>query len=99
MIVLINSIDNLLSIKRWCFPLYLIIKKIVALVLCLFIPMKKCAFFSSFEGMYNDNPKPVSELLHKRKPELPIYWVFSSKCREEMPQSVHKGQLRPNSSR
>lgn len=70
--------------------MYLRIKKIVASVLCPFIPMKKCAFFSSFEGMYNDNPKPVSELLHKREPNLPIYWVFSSKCRDEMPQYIHK---------
>ena len=54
------------------------------------LPVKKnTAVFSSFRGMYNDNPKYVSEKLHERRPSVKIYWVTDkNKCHEELPEYV-----------
>lgn len=49
-----------------------------------------CVLFNSFNGMYNDNPKPISELLHQKMPDYPIYWVISEKCHENIPDYIHK---------
>ena len=58
---------------------------------CSIIPVyKKCAFFCSFEGIYNDNPKRISEVLHQENPNIAIYWAISDKCREEIPTYIHK---------
>ena len=51
---------------------------------------KKNVLFCSFSGMYNDNPKPVSEMLHEKAPDIPIYWAVSEKCKEKLPDYVHK---------
>ncbi len=46
-----------------------------------FLPIKKnTVFFISFEGLYNDNPKYISECLYRTKPELNIVWT----CRDDM---------------
>ncbi len=45
-------------------------------------------FFSSFYGQYNDNPKAVSELLHREHPELKQVWVKSSKSKEQFPEYI-----------
>ena len=54
------------------------------------LPVKKnTALFSSFRGMYSDNPKYVSEKLHERCPSVKIYWVIDKdKCHEKLPEYV-----------
>lgn len=54
------------------------------------LPIKKhTALFSSFHGMYNDNPKYVSLKLHEKCPNIKIYWVIDkNKCREKLPDYV-----------
>lgn len=51
---------------------------------------KRCVLFCSFQGMYSDNPKVISEKLHEIAPDLPIYWAVSEKCRDTVPDYVHK---------
>lgn len=51
---------------------------------------KFCVFFSSFQGMYNDNPRRISEKLHEEYPALEQYWAISKKrCSEEIPKYIH----------
>lgn len=66
-----------------------IIKYITFLVALLIPRIKRCAFFCSFEGMYNDNPKAISEKLHEAAPNFPIYWAISNKCNEKLPNYIH----------
>lgn len=61
---------------------------IVAWLISLFLPKKKIAYFSSFFGQYNDNPKYISEKLHEINPDIPIYWAKSSRNRETFPTYV-----------
>ena len=49
---------------------------------------KKVVLFSSFFGQYNDNPKAVSERLHKLAPDVDIVWVKSIKAKEPFPSYV-----------
>lgn len=58
---------------------------ILAWLLSLVLPKKKIAYFSSFFGQYNDNPKYISEKLHEINPDIPIYWVKSKRNRETFP--------------
>ena len=45
--------------------------------------------FSSFHGQYNDNPKYISEEIHKRHPEMELYWVISEKSKNnDVPEYV-----------
>ena len=47
--------------------------------------------FSSFHGQYNDNPKYISEEMHKRYPNIKQYWVFSNKSKmNDIPSYVHR---------
>ena len=43
---------------------------------------KKQIMFLSFRGQYNDNPKYISERLHKLYPKLKIIWAISNRCHE-----------------
>lgn len=49
---------------------------------------RNTVFFDSFLGQYNDNPKYVSELLHKRRPDIEIVWTVSERGRERPPAYV-----------
>lgn len=43
--------------------------------------LKNSVCFKSFYGLYNDNPKYISEELHKQHPDINIYWIIdSAKC-------------------
>ena len=46
-------------------------------------------FFDSFSGQYNDNPRYISEFLHKAAPETRIVWAVSERCKELPPPYVH----------
>lgn len=46
-------------------------------ILQLLLPIKKgIVFFRSFNGQYNDNPKYISEAVHKKYPYLKIVWAI-----------------------
>lgn len=52
--------------------------------------IKGSAYFSSFAGMYNDNPRYISEKLHEIAPVVDIYWSLSDGCREALPDYVRR---------
>lgn len=60
----------------------------MAWLLSLLLPKRKIAYFSSFFGQYNDNPKYISEKLHEINPDIPIYWVKSKRNREAFPSYI-----------
>ena len=67
------------------------LKKYLTYFFALLIPkIKKCVYFCSFEGMYNDNPKAISKKFHETAPDIPIYWAVSDKCKELLPDYIHK---------
>lgn len=49
-----------------------------------FIPLnKKFAYFTSYSGQYNDNPKYISEMLHNIDSEIICIWEISEKSNEK----------------
>ena len=61
------------------------LKSLLYVVFGLFPVDKNKVFFSSFRGMYNDNPKVISEKLHSINPKLRIIWEKSEKARDSFP--------------
>lgn len=60
-------------------------------VVASFKPIKKrTVLFCSFEGMYNDNPKYISEELYRRDGTIEIYWAHSKKNHDTMPEYIHR---------
>ena len=55
--------------------------------------IKGTVLFESFWGMYNDNPRYVSEELHAAMPEARIIWVKSGKNCEAFPDYVETVQF------
>lgn len=49
---------------------------------------KKTVCFDSFGGQYNDNPKYISEELHKQRPDIIIVWNHTSKSNDIPPAYV-----------
>lgn len=49
---------------------------------------KNTVMFQSFFGMYNDNPKYISELLHLKYPDIQIIWVISDKNKSVLPSYI-----------
>lgn len=49
------------------------------------------AYFSSFSGLYNDNPLYISEQLHRINPNIKIYWLVKDKSKEvnNLPEYIH----------
>lgn len=50
--------------------------------------IKNSVYFSSFNGMYSDNPKYISLKLHELAPEIKILWAVSDDCRDVLPEYV-----------
>lgn len=72
-----------------------VLKTVIQLLFHLLVPKWNRVFFSSFSGLYNDNPLYVSEELHRRDESVEIYWVISEKSREtNLP--VYIKTVRPN---
>ena len=75
-------------------------------ILSLYFPIKKkVVCFDSFGGQYNDNPKYVSEELHKQRPDITIVWNHTGKGNDPLPayvkaveNSSYKGRLLFNSA-
>lgn len=60
-------------------------------ILSLHLPIKrKVVCFDSFGGQYNDNPKYVSEELHRQRPDITIVWNHSGKGLDSLPTYVIK---------
>ena len=49
-------------------------------------------FFDSFQGQYSDNPKYISQEVHRIMPDVKIVWSVSDKTREVMPDYIKKVQ-------
>lgn len=64
-----------------------ILKKILYMLFRV-LPKKNVVLFSSFNGMYNDNPKYVSEKLHEINPDIPIYWIADKATCKILPKYV-----------
>lgn len=63
--------------------------KKIGLIILKLLPVKKCVVFDSFHGLYNDNPRYISEELYKLHPEISQYWVKDSKSVSEFPEHAH----------
>ena len=50
--------------------------------------IKGTAVFQSFRGQYSDNPKYISEELHKRHPEIKIFWIIGEGEEKDFPDYV-----------
>ena len=55
--------------------------------------IKNTVLFRSFYGQYNDNPKYISEELHKRAPDVNIYWAIRDGNKEDFPSYVKLVEL------
>ena len=57
--------------------------------ICHVLPLKDQAVFSSFNGAYyNDNPKAISEQLHKINPKIKIIWMLPNNYDYEVPSYI-----------
>ena len=58
-------------------------------------PDRESVCFMSFYGLYNDNPKYISEKLHQLHPAIKIYWCIDyNRCNiSEIPDYVHVVQM------
>lgn len=58
--------------------------------LCYFTrPRKeKTVFFASFRGQYSDNPRAISECLHRMAPDVKIVWMVKPKFQQYVPAYV-----------
>lgn len=66
-----------------------VIARLASTLLHLHLPiMRKTVFFQSFHGQYNDNPKYVSEELHRRNPNVKIAWAIKDGRPETFPDYV-----------
>lgn len=77
-----------------------IIRKIITFIDLLFHklikPKKNQFFFKSFNGLYTDSPKAISEELHKNRPDAKIIWVIKcDKNRKDLPNYIKT--VKPNS--
>lgn len=48
----------------------------------------KTVFFASFRGQYSDNPRAISECLHKLAPDVKIVWLVKPQFRKYVPDYV-----------
>lgn len=64
--------------------------KKIGIILLKALPVKHCVLFNSFDGLYNDNPKYVSVMLHSLYPDVKIFWVVGEDSHEAIPDYVHK---------
>ena len=49
---------------------------------------EKAVYFASFRGQYSDNPRAISECLHKMAPDVKIVWLVKSQFRQFVPDYV-----------
>lgn len=49
---------------------------------------EKTVFFASFRGQYSDNPRAISECLHRMAPEVKIVWLIKPQYKQYVPDYV-----------
>lgn len=49
---------------------------------------EKSVFFASFRGQYSDNPRAISECLHRMAPDVKIVWLVKPKFKQYVPDYV-----------
>lgn len=49
---------------------------------------EKSVFFASFRGQYSDNPRAISECLHRMAPEVKIVWLIKPQFKQYVPDYV-----------
>lgn len=49
---------------------------------------EKTVFFASFRGQYSDNPRAISECLHKIAPDVKIVWLIKPQIQQYVPEYV-----------
>ena len=49
---------------------------------------EKTVFFASFRGQYSDNPRAISECLHRMAPEVKIVWLVMPQFKQYVPDYV-----------
>lgn len=49
---------------------------------------EKAVYFASFRGQYSDNPRAISECLHKMAPDVKIVWLVKPQFRQFVPDYV-----------
>ena len=49
---------------------------------------EKTVFFASFRGQYSDNPRAISECLHKIAPDVRIVWLIKPQFQQYVPEYV-----------
>ena len=49
---------------------------------------EKSVYFASFRGQYSDNPRAISECLHRMAPEVKIVWLVKHQFRKYVPDYV-----------
>ena len=80
------------------FEKLVIVRNIIFTYICKLLPTKKnFAYFISFRGQYNGNPKAIALELRKDRPETVFFWEITEKCHEDIPAYIHKvtpGRLR-----
>ncbi len=66
----------------------------LSMLVNMLLPIKKgTVLFRSFFGQYNDNPKYISEELHRQYPDLNIVWAIRDGKSEEFPSYVKTVEL------
>ena len=67
--------------KKYKTIFYKVINRIFPLV-------PQTVFLISFDGLYNDNPKSISETLHAIAPSVHIVWLRSDRAKDPFPSYV-----------
>lgn len=49
---------------------------------------EKSVYFASFRGQYSDNPRAISECLHRMAPDVKIVWMVRPKIKQFVPDYV-----------
>lgn len=49
---------------------------------------EKTVFFASFRGQYSDNPRAISECLHRMTPDVKIVWLIKPQYKQYVPDYV-----------
>lgn len=69
-------------IKKWVRKTYMYLCYITR-------PRKeKSVFFASFRGQYSDNPRAISECLHRMAPDVKIVWLIKPNFKQYVPEYV-----------
>ena len=59
---------------------------------------EKTVFFASFRGQYSDNPRAISECLHRMTPDVKIVWLIKPQYKQYVPDYVTVVPLTPRLS-